>query len=139
MQNNGLVPGFDDETDEKLFIALERLEGIEDGLCVRFSGYIDTYNSLVIQRRMQKAFDAGFIRIVFDMRALAYASSTGIHSFICFRNICQRLGGDIVLSGMQDVVAGVFEILGFMSFFSVSESVEEAPALFLGSRVAEAS
>lgn len=139
MQNNDIVPGFDAEGDEKLFVTLERIDGVDGGLFVRFSGYIDTYNSIRIQRRMQKAFDAGFVRIIFDMRALAYASSTGIHSFICFRNICQRSGGDIVLAGMQDVVAGVFDILGFMSFFSFCDRVEDAPSFFCKNKVAEAS
>lgn len=139
MNNNDIVPGFDDETDEKLYMALEALEGMEGGLLIVLSGYIDTYNSMNIQRRVQKAIDVGFTRIVFDMRALAYASSTGIYSFICFRHACQRAGGDIVLAGMQNVVAGVFDILGFMSFFPICDSVEDGRAFLSGSGVAAAS
>jgi len=139
MNNNDIVSGFDSDTDEKLFIALERLEGVDDGLLVGLSGYIDTYNSMHIQQRMQKAFDAGFTRVLFDMRALAYASSTGIYSFICFRDACQRAGGDMALAGMQDVVAGVFDILGFMSFFPIFDSVEDARYFLMQGRVAEAS
>jgi anti-anti-sigma factor len=139
MNNNDIVSGFDSDTDEKLFIALEMLEGVDDGLLVGLSGYIDTYNSMHIQQRMQKAFDAGFTRVLFDMRALAYASSTGIYSFICFRDACQRAGGDMALAGMQDVVAGVFDILGFMSFFPIFDSVEDARHFLMRGRVAEAS
>jgi len=139
MNNNDIVPCFDSDTDEKLFIALERMEGVDGGLIVGLSGYIDTYNSMHIQQRMQKAFDAGFTRLLFDMRALAYASSTGIYSFICFRNACQRAGGEIALAGMQDVVAGVFDILGFMSFFPIFDTVEDARCFLTQGRVAEAS
>jgi anti-anti-sigma factor len=139
MHNNDLVPGFDDERDEKLSITLDRIACMEGGLIVHLVGYVDTYNSVVIQKRIQKALDSGYMRLVFDLHALAYVSSTGINSFISFLKAAQQRGGDIVLVGMQDVVASVFEILGFTSFFTLRDSVEEAKEYFLSGRVAAAS
>ena len=46
MNNNDLVPDFDDEKDDSLKITLEKADGVEKGLLIILNGYIDTYNSV---------------------------------------------------------------------------------------------
>ncbi|MDR2468101.1 MAG: anti-sigma F factor antagonist, partial [Spirochaetaceae bacterium] len=43
MNNNEIVPDFDAEKDDSLKIDLLRIEGVEHGLILSLSGYIDTY------------------------------------------------------------------------------------------------
>lgn len=123
MENNRIVPGFDDEEDEKLRVELEvQGEGLAC-LLIHLVGYIDTYNASLFQRRIYRAMDAGYVRLIFDLEALSYVSSTGINSFITFLKLSQQRGGDIVLLGIQREVSGVFEVLGFNAFFKMATSL----------------
>lgn len=126
MDNNRIVEGFDDEEDEKLSIELEVPGGLASCLLLRLSGYIDTYNASLFQRRVYKAMDRGFTHLIFDLFALSYVSSTGINSFITFLKLSQQRGGDIVLLGVQREVSGVFEVLGFHVFFKMATSLPGA-------------
>jgi anti-anti-sigma factor len=126
MDNNSIVAGFDEGEDEKLKVELEILGISEACLLIRLSGYVDTYNATSFQRRVNKAIDAGYVRIIFDLSSLSYVSSTGINSFIAFLRSTQQRGGDIVLLGIQTEVCGVFEVLGFAAFFKMATSLPGA-------------
>ena len=63
MNNNEIIQGFDDEKDESLKIRLQKIENVENCLVLYLSGYIDTYNSNLFQKRISKAIDKNFIRI----------------------------------------------------------------------------
>ena len=66
MDNNDLVPGFNDEKDGSLEIFLSKIEGASNSILVTLSGYIDTYNSDYFQKQTVKIISAGFKNIVFN-------------------------------------------------------------------------
>lgn len=82
--NNDIVPGFDDEKEDSIKLRLQKIPDMEGGLIIYASGYIDTYNSNILRKRVEKAIEAGLVRIVFEMGAVNYISSTGIGSFSNF-------------------------------------------------------
>ena len=84
MNNNDIVPGFDDERDESLKIRLQRVDAVDGCLVLYLTGYIDTYNSNFFQKRVTRAIDGGFIRLIFSCAGLNYVSSAGIGSFTAF-------------------------------------------------------
>jgi len=128
--NNEIVPGFDDEKDDSLKIRLQKFDSIKDCLALYLTGYIDTYNSNSFQKRVSKAVDAGFIKLIFHCGGLNYVSSTGIGSFTAFLKSVKPRGGDIVLLEIQPKVYEVFQLLGFSQFFNIKDSLEEAVAMF---------
>lgn len=128
--NNAIIPGFDTEKDDSLTISLRKAEGVQNGLIVYLSGYIDTYNSSFFQKQITKVIDAGFINLIFNCSALNYVSSTGIGSFTVFLKVVKPKGGDIVLLEIQPKVYEVFQLLGFSQFFNIKGSQEEAAAHF---------
>jgi anti-sigma B factor antagonist len=130
MNNNEIIPGFDDEKDESLKIRLQKIENVENCLVLYLSGYIDTYNSNLFQKRISKAIDKGFIRLVFHCGGLNYVSSTGIGSFTAFLKAVKPRGGDLVLLDIQPKVYEVFQLLGFSQFFNIKETLEDAVAFF---------
>ena len=75
MDNNDLVPGFNDEKDGSLEIFLSKIEGASNSILVTLSGYIDTYNSDYFQKQTAKIISAGFKNIVFNCQNLTYVSS----------------------------------------------------------------
>jgi anti-anti-sigma factor len=130
MTNNDIVTGFDDEKDESLKIKLQKISEVEGCLVLFLSGYIDTYNSNYFQKRVQKAIESGFTRLVFHCGGLNYVSSTGIGSFTAFLKAVKPRGGDLVLLNIQTKVYEVFQLLGFSQFFNVKETLDDSVNFF---------
>jgi anti-anti-sigma factor len=137
MTNNDIVSGFDDEKDESLKITLQKIDDIEGCLVLSLSGYIDTYNSNYFQKRVGKAIEKGFIRLIFHCSALNYVSSTGIGSFTAFLKAVKPRGGDLVLLEIQPKVYEVFQLLGFSQFFTIRDSLEDSLFFFRKGSAAE--
>jgi len=130
MANNDIVAGFDDEKDDSLKIRLERIDEAPRCLMLSLTGYIDTYNSNFFQKRVQKAIDSGFVRLIFQCGSLNYVSSTGIGSFTTFLKAVKPQSGDLVLLDIQPKVYEVFQLLGFSQFFNIKDSLEESIDFF---------
>ncbi|MDR2759214.1 MAG: STAS domain-containing protein [Spirochaetaceae bacterium] len=130
MTNNEIVHGFDDEKDESLKINLQKVDGVEGCLILSLMGYIDTYNSHYFQKRIARAVDSGFIKLIFHCGGLNYVSSTGIGSFTAFLKSVKPRGGDLVLLEIQSKVYEVFQLLGFSQFFNIKDNLDDAVNFF---------
>ena len=128
--NNSLVPGFNDEHDDSLKISLEKVDDVPNGICIYLNGYIDTYNSSFVQKKITQIIDAGFVNLIFNCSSLNYVSSTGIGSFTVFLKLVKPKNGDIVLLEIQPKVYEVFQLLGFSQFFNIKNSTAEAIEFF---------
>jgi anti-sigma B factor antagonist len=130
--SNEIIPGFDDESDDSLKIKVKPADGVDGAVIFYLSGYIDTYNSNFFQRRITKAIESGYTKLIFHCGGLNYVSSTGIGSFTAFLKAVKPLGGDLVLLEIQPKVYEVFQLLGFSQFFTIKDSLDEAVAHFAG-------
>jgi anti-anti-sigma factor len=130
MLNNDIVLGFDDEKDDSLKIKLEKVPQAPRCLMLTLTGYIDTYNSNFFQKRVQKAIESGYVRLIFQCGSLNYVSSTGIGSFTTFLKAVKPQGGDLVLLDIQPKVYEVFQLLGFSQFFNIKESLSDSIQFF---------
>jgi len=137
MTNNEIVTGFDDEKDESLKIKLQKIDGVDGCLLLYLTGYIDTYNSNFFQKRIQKAIEMGFLRLVFHCGGLNYVSSTGIGSFTAFLKAVKPRGGDLVLLEIQPKVYEVFQLLGFSQFFNIKDDLDESVDFFRSGTLTE--
>jgi len=129
MQNADIVPGFDDEKDESLKIDLKEVSDVDGCLILSLDGYIDTYNSVYFQKRVQLVIEGGFTKLIFDCEGLNYVSSTGIGCFITFLKTVKS-DGNVVLFNIQPKVFEVFQLLGFSQFFNIKQSGEDAMEFF---------
>ena len=130
MSNNEIVPGFDEEKDESLKIRLQKIDAVEGCLVLYLTGYIDTYNSNFFQKRVNRAVEAGYTKLIFHCSGLNYVSSTGIGSFTAFLKAVKPRGGDLVLLEIQPKVYEVFQLLGFSQFFNIKDNLDEAVEFF---------
>jgi anti-sigma B factor antagonist len=130
MNNNDIVPGFDEEKDESLKIKLQKVDKVDGCLILFLTGYIDTYNSNFFQKRVTRAIESGYIRLIFHCGGLNYVSSTGIGSFTAFLKAVKPRGGDLVLLEIQPKVYEVFQLLGFSQFFNIKDNLDEAVEFF---------
>jgi anti-anti-sigma factor len=124
--NNKIIPNFNDEKDDSLKIALEKVDEVSNCIKIFLDGYIDTYNSSFFQKRIAKIVDAGFVNLVFNCAALNYVSSTGIGSFTAFLKMVKPRNGDVILMEIQPKVYEVFQLLGFAQFFNIKDTTAEA-------------
>jgi anti-sigma B factor antagonist len=130
MNNNDIVSGFDDEKDDSLKIRLQKVDEVEGCLVLYLTGYIDTYNSNFFQKRVTKAVENGYSKLIFNCGGLNYVSSTGIGSFTAFLKAVKPRGGDLVLLEIQPKVYEVFQLLGFSQFFNIKDNLNEAVEFF---------
>ncbi|MAG13499.1 MAG: anti-sigma F factor antagonist [Spirochaetales bacterium] len=130
MNNNDIVPGFDDEKDDSLKIRLQKVDSIDGCLVLYLTGYIDTYNSNFFQKRVTRAIDAGYTKLIFSCAGLNYVSSTGIGSFTAFLKAVKPRGGELVLLEIQPKVYEVFQLLGFSQFFNIKDNLNDAVDFF---------
>lgn len=130
MSNNDIVPGFDEERDESLKIRLQKIDGTEGCLVLYLTGYIDTYNSNFFQKRVNRAIESGYTKLIFHCSGLNYVSSTGIGSFTAFLKAVKPRNGDLVLLEIQPKVYEVFQLLGFSQFFNIKDNLDEAVEFF---------
>jgi anti-anti-sigma factor len=128
--NNEIVPGFDIEKDDSLKIRLQKIDSVKGCLVLYLTGYVDTYNSNMFQKRVTKAIENGFNKLIFHCGSLNYVSSTGIGSFTHFLKAVKPLGGDLVLLEIQPRVYEVFQLLGFSQFFNIKDNLNDAVAFF---------
>ncbi|MDR1748158.1 MAG: anti-sigma factor antagonist [Spirochaetaceae bacterium] len=130
MNNNDIIPGFNDEKDDCLKIRLDNNIEISNSLVLYLNGYIDTYNSPFFQERVSFVIQNGYINLIFECSGLHYISSTGIGSFTAFLKQIKLQGGDMVLVNIQAKVYEVFQLLGFSQFFSIKDTMEDAVLYF---------
>lgn len=130
MENNALVSGFDETTNDNLKITLTSCDAVQGCIVVTLNGYIDIYTAMFFQTQIEKIVGAGFINLIFDCKNLNYVSSTGIGVFSSLLKNIKLQSGDIILVNMPEKVCEVFQLLGFIQFFQFRQSLEEATSFF---------
>lgn len=99
-----------------------------DIIIVTINGILDTYNSSAFSKNILELKDTMYKKIILNISGLTYVSSTGIGSFIQikkeFSNL--QLPISIVICGIIKKVKDIFDLLGFSSFFTIFENLEDA-------------
>lgn len=126
--NNDIIKGFDEGYEESIKIRLERIGQVSGCLLLHLCGYIDSSNCHHLEKKAQMAVEAGFTRLVFEMRDVTYVSSTGVGSLVFFLKSLRSKAGDLVLQEVRPRVLEVFTLLGLANFFLRSDCLEESIA-----------
>jgi anti-anti-sigma regulatory factor len=129
VNNDDIVPGFDEEMDDSLAIRLEKVDAVEGCLLFVLSGYIYRDPTRIFMKRVTSAIDRGFIRLIFDFSGISTVSA-GIYGFTTFLKMVKPRGGDIVLIRIESKVFEVFQLLGFSQFFTIRDTLDEAVCFF---------
>ena len=133
--NNDIVSGFDDRTEDSVTLKLQKIDGIEGGLIVYTSGHIDTYSSILFRRRIERAIEAGFLRLILEMSQVSYVSSTGWGTLAHLGRLVKPQNGELVLNRPQPKVIEVAKLLGLAQHFNVRDSLDESLDFFLFPKV----
>lgn len=94
------------------------------------SGRVDVSGVAEFQDNLLSAIDAGARKIVIDLSAVQYISSSGLRVFALALNRLEPLGGELVISGASGHVRHVLQIVGFESLFRTYPEIRRAVAGF---------
>jgi anti-anti-sigma factor len=99
----------------------------KDGfLVLSLEGRLDAISSKVFEEKVLAVIDGGETRFVIDLSQLDYVSSAGLRVFLLASKRLTRSGGKFAICSLQEPVKQVFDIVGFYSILSISDSKDEA-------------
>jgi len=114
--------------NEGLIVSGRLDEGCSPPAAVIFlSGILDNSNTGDFAAAIMDFFSGHWKRnpVVLDISGLSYISSSGIGSFTTVRMQCSHKESPLFLMGMNEKVRTVFDQLGFSSFFTIIDSLDE--------------
>ena len=92
------------------------------------AGELDHHTADLLREPLEGCLAKGFKRLVIDCSRLEFCDSTGLNGLLGARLKAEAAGGGVHLTGMQSVVARVFEITGADAVFTVHDTLEAALA-----------
>ncbi len=117
---------FSEESVENLRCSFHPVVGYPGALVVEPRGTINTYNVTHFKKRLDLLIKKGYLQLIFDMTDVDYISAVGVGLFIELLSTIRKEGGDIILTGLQNSVLDVFNLLGFSGFFTISIDLNSA-------------
>jgi anti-anti-sigma factor len=107
----------------------KRMDG--DVMVITMDGALDSGTSSGVHADLEQLMpDRG--RVLLDLSQTGYMSSAGLRVLLLIHRRMQATGVRIALAGLQAEVREVMSATGFISFFTVCESVEEGVAALSG-------
>lgn len=79
-----------------------------------------------IQTAFKDILDEGYNSVILDMAGVNYASSMGIGAITELLKNVSKKGGKLILLDIQPKVLDVFSLLGFTSFLTIANSLDDA-------------
>lgn len=98
---------------------------------IKLSGRLDAYSASDIEKKMDVLINDGRAKLVVNLEALEYISSSGLRVFLAELKKVRKVQGDIKLACMKPYIKEVFDIAGFTQLFNIEESENDAVGKFL--------
>ena len=98
---------------------------------INLKGYLDAHTASTLENNFVDLISKDRFKIVVDFKDLAYISSAGLGVFMAYIEKIRESDGDIKLSGMNDKVYNIFDLLGFPLLYEIFKSEEEAVKKFV--------
>ncbi len=110
-------------------LGIRLLEKCNNYMVICLEGYINTDNSEIINTEFDKIINnQQKNNLIFKIDRLEYLSSSGIEFFM--RYLESEKKKNICFIGMNEKVRRIFEITGFIKYFMISNSLEDAKKRF---------
>jgi len=97
---------------------------------VTVEGRLDAVTVPAFEQTLQRLLADGQIRLVVDLGAVNYISSSGLRALLTARRQARARGGEVLLCQLHPRVREIFEMVGFLSVFGVYTTCQEAAGAF---------
>ena len=98
-------------------------EGQIDVIVIK--GEVDASSSILLDNAIKETIEKGSKRIMIDCSALEYISSAGLGVFMSYIEEMKKKKTKFVVSGLNEKVRHVFEILGLDQLLKITVTKEE--------------
>lgn len=93
---------------------------------VQVYGSLDTVAAYTFQERLDALIRSGAYRFIIDLNQLDYISSAGIGVFPAISDELQLHAGELIFARVPEKVYKLFELVGLIAQFTITETVEQA-------------
>ncbi|MBW8482442.1 STAS domain-containing protein [Actinomadura parmotrematis] len=128
----------DDRPAAPAAVPLDRLSvetGTRAGYAVaRLAGSVELGNHEPLRERLVEALAGTRAALIVDMAQVTFCDSSGLGVFAHLARRCRSDGKTLVVAGLRDRVAQVFQITGMLAFLYAEPTVPDAVAWLDGDR-----
>lgn len=103
-------------------------EGFET---IVIAGEVDASSSITLDNAISEALASGQTKLLIDCESLDYISSAGLGVFMSYIETLKKNQVNMIIYGLKEKVANVFEILGLDQLLQIKKTKEEAKALLV--------
>jgi anti-anti-sigma factor len=93
-------------------------------------GRINSQSAAMLEETLQTMSATGNVRMILDLSAVTYISSSGLRTLAAILTQNRGSGGDLLLVTPTRKIQRVFQIIGFDNFFNMFDTVESAVQAF---------
>ena len=88
-------------------------------------GRLDAVTAVEAEQELNQAIKDGTTKLLLNLEELEYVSSAGLRILLLITKNLQQKGGKVVLANLSANVKEIFDISGFTSIFTITDSVED--------------
>ncbi len=103
---------FGEKRDNVMFLSVE--------------GSLDFNTHKEFDDRLNLVIEDGEKNLLLDLSKLSYLSSCGLRVFLLYVRKVKKIGGQMVLFGLSDLVFEIFKVTGFCNVLTICKTEEEA-------------
>lgn len=95
---------------------------------VTLAGRLDAGNAQMIKETLMQLINGGAIHVVVDLAQVPFIDSAGLAALVSALKATRRVGGSVLLSGVQPQARTVFSLTMLDQVFAIHPSLEAALA-----------
>lgn len=89
-------------------------------------GRIDASSTPELEKRVLHGLERGVRHLVLDFSELEYINSAGLRVLVMSYQRLSPLGGRVIICGVRDYIAEIFDISGYNRIFSMHPDMDRA-------------
>ncbi len=98
----------------------------EQCAAITLAGRLDASNTQTLKESLDHLIDGGIIYLVVDLEQVPFIDSAGLAALVSALKATHRVGGDVLLSGVQPQARTVFSLTMLDKVFAIHPDVEAA-------------
>ncbi len=107
-----------------------KIDDNDETSVLHVGGYLDAHTASKFESKIQEIVKAGKYNIILNFTDLEYISSAGLGVIMGNIEDIRNHDGDIKLTGMNEKIYRVFDLVGFPSLYEIYKTQEEAESSF---------
>lgn len=93
---------------------------------IAVTGRLDASNAQTLKESLEQLIDAGTTHLVVDLAKVPFVDSAGLATLVSALKLTRRVGGNVLLSGVQPQARTVFSLTMLDQVFAIHPNVEAA-------------